>query len=289
VALDAQGSLVTSTNPGGGRLAWRITFPFSGAPAEGAAAFPLPVLACPAANLCVVGGVHDDLVVSTTPTGGPDAWSTVQLPGSAQIQSVACPNSSLCLAADANGNILYSADPTGGRSAWHEDHIAALSHTRPGQPALSCPSENFCAAVDGIDGTVVTTSDPQGGSAAWSSRIVDTQHCPYGCLLQAISCPSQHFCAAFDGLHVLTSMAPATASWTATRLSQGTEFDQPGIFCHSSRLCLAYSMLSAHVSVSTDPTGQETEDRPDRVAVSCQAAAPPVGSVETDTCALSIE
>ena len=279
LALDDQGSVITSTDPAGGRGAWRVTFPFSGAPFESDyTTMPLHDLGCPAADLCVLGGAHDDLRVSIHPTGGPAAWSVVQLPGSAQIQAVACPSSSLCLAVDVAGNVFYSANPTGGASAWHEYHVAALDGAAlnggfPGQVALSCPSENLCAAVNGVDGAVVTTVDPEGGSAAWQSRTVDTNN-----KLRAISCPSRDLCAAFDGRNVITSTAPATGSWASAHLRGGDgQFEIPSISCPSSRLCLASYGYTDTVFVSRDPAGgapawRRTARGARWTAVSCPAS-----------------
>ncbi|MFL5824223.1 MAG: hypothetical protein ACJ764_12375 [Solirubrobacteraceae bacterium] len=283
VAVDDQGNVITSTKPGGGRGTWKISFPTSGSQFESGRTMPLQDLGCPAAGLCVLGGGQDDLLVSTNPTGGPDAWSDVQLPGSAQMQAVSCPSSSLCLAADVSGNVFYSTNPAGSASAWHEYHVAALDGAAVsgdpwGRVVLSCPSENFCAAVNGVDGAVVTTVDPQGGSSAWTGRTVDGAHGR----LQTISCPSQSLCVAFDGRNVITSTAPTTASWTSAHLDDGGPGEIPSLSCPRSNLCLASFAYKSTVFVSRDPAGgaaawQRTSVGGRWTAVSCPAVKLCVG------------
>jgi hypothetical protein len=118
VALDADGNVLTSTDPAAGAKGWTITrFP-SHPYGE------LQAISCPSVTLCVgvdsIGRIH----TTTDPTGGASTWRVVQLrPDAGNLTDVSCPSVSLCVAAPYDGSVLTSTDPTGGAGAWHATPI----------------------------------------------------------------------------------------------------------------------------------------------------------------------
>jgi hypothetical protein len=142
-----QGS-VNPSNPGDGLdslvldssgfAAWRRTsrpLPHLGA---------LTAMSCPSASLCVAGDAVGNILTSSDPAGGPDAWSIAMADPGQGIVGVSCPSVSMCVAADFAGNILVSTDPTGGQSGWTKTKIE--TGTYPDEPALSHARRSRCAS-----------------------------------------------------------------------------------------------------------------------------------------------
>jgi hypothetical protein len=87
----------------------------------------LRAVSCPSSGLCVAVGDDGEVLTSTNPTGGTNAWtSAVADPpfgehyGKTQpsLTAVSCPSANLCVAGDDAGNVLFSTEPSGGTSAW---------------------------------------------------------------------------------------------------------------------------------------------------------------------------
>ena len=68
-------------------------------------------------------------------------------------------------------------------------------------PVVSCPASNFCAAVDGGDGNVITFN-----GSTWSAPVnIDSQAAksvsgPVLIFLMSVSCPAAMFCVAGDSI-----------------------------------------------------------------------------------------
>ena len=58
---------------------------------------------------------------------------------------------------------------------------------------VSCPSSDFCVALDQV-GNAVTSSNPTGGKAAWTLTNVDDSNS-----LNGVSCLSAGLCVVVDG------------------------------------------------------------------------------------------
>jgi hypothetical protein len=69
VAVDADGNVLTSTNPTGGAATWQRWLVDPGN--------WLASVSCPTTALCVAGDSEGNLVISTNPTGGTGTWSKV--------------------------------------------------------------------------------------------------------------------------------------------------------------------------------------------------------------------
>ena len=144
----------------------------------------------------VVLRAGDDLgnvLISTHPTGGYSAWTTVHVDSSAL--SISCPSASLCVAGDGNGNILTSTDPAGGAGTWRAAHVASTAIGGGGCQngvgachGVACPSVSLCIAIDGA-GDVLSSSDPVGGAPAWKTSSINSGgylngvECAYGVAL----------------------------------------------------------------------------------------------------------
>src|SRR5581483_9740724 len=160
--VDSNGDIVSSTKPfvaGGG---WQVAhIPIASAPASGAcgtngpAAFCFSAISCPTATFCVAGGTYDPptpgfgasgpvvggLLSTTSPTGGPRAWSLTGTDTGFAIDDLACVSLTLCVAVDSGGDVLVSASPLK-PSSWS---IARIDNGFP-LTALSCPSVKLCVA-----------------------------------------------------------------------------------------------------------------------------------------------
>jgi hypothetical protein len=113
--------VIVSTDPTGGRRAWRYT------PIQGTAPGEQPIaVSCPSRSLCVAltaaEGVDAGLVTSTRPSGGASAWKLTRLADSAiTLYGLSCPSVSFCAAVgalDGKGVVLTTYDPAAGASAW---------------------------------------------------------------------------------------------------------------------------------------------------------------------------
>lgn len=230
-ASDRQGSVLTSTDPTGGRSAWTQTqLPIS----------QLNAIACPDAGLCVAAG-NGQLMVSTGPTSGASAWQPVPLADA--FSSVACASRNLCVAVGGD-QIATSSDPAD-PSSWTLGSITA-----GGLDGVACPSATLCTATagTGVSGDVVTSTDPAAGAATWSAGPLDSGHNLFG-----IACGSPAFCITGDGNGgVFTTANPAggASAWSETT---GNLYGQGPFGCASNDLCIAG--LGSGLLVLTDPAG----------------------------------
>ena len=110
VASDANGNVVTSTNPTGGAAAWTV--------ADADSSNALYGISCPTAGLCVSVDSNGSVVTSSNPTGGASKWISEDADPGNFFSSVSCSSATLCVAADDEGNVVTSTNPTGGPSAW---------------------------------------------------------------------------------------------------------------------------------------------------------------------------
>jgi hypothetical protein len=213
-------------------------------------------IACPSVNLCVAVDKRGNLITSTDPAGGSQAWTvtpvdTGPLP---EILGISCPTTTLCIAVTASGWVLSSTDPAGGAAAWTATPLPGA----PEMTAVSCPTATLCVAADNV-GDLVATTDPTGGSAQWHVMAVD----PDGGSFTSISCavsPSDLCVATDGGGNLVTSTNPTggTAAWTITKMG-ANGFDS--VSCPSSTLCVGGLLhedtgpgQTGTVFTSTDPT-----------------------------------
>lgn len=181
-------------------------------------------------------------------------------PVSAFLSGISCPSDSLCVAVGAQNTLAFSQAPTGGAANWHvvnPDLPAGPGESWGGSlHAVSCASQNLCAAVS-YEGFVYVSTDPTGGARAWSPTVVNEQG-DGATHLSGVSCPSQSLCVAVSGGfgpsagRVLTSTRPSSGSWQVTQLDGSLDFR--GVSCGTPALCVAVAR-DGRLLISTDPTG----------------------------------
>src|SRR5712691_7763637 len=82
-------------------------------------------ISCPTPTLCVaVDYTGGNLLASSNPTGGPDAWTVTNVVDTGfnspdnRLETVGCSPSGLCVAVDLSGHVITSANPASGAGAW---------------------------------------------------------------------------------------------------------------------------------------------------------------------------
>ena len=208
-------------------------------------------LSCPAVSLCVGAGEEGNILSSTNPTGGAQAWSLDEVVEGGPLLAASCPSISLCVASGWN-HLLTATDPAGGSSAW----TSTPTPTSTGVYAISCPSVSLCVgggSEAGVHGgaAILTSTDPTGGAGSWSSTVVGSRDE----IVNEVSCPSVSLCVATANTHdVFTSTNPAggPSAWNRTRVDQRAFLSR--VSCPSVSLCVA-SDSSGNIVTTTNPTG----------------------------------
>jgi hypothetical protein len=265
IAVDHDGGLLISRNPGGGPTAWTLSQP------ESAAGKVVPLLrkgttwiSCAGdPSRCVASDQAGDVATLTPVLDGPSAHVLYLYGGvdggQVTITGVAC-EKALCVtiggfAGHDPGRPL--AEQSGYVTTYTEtaDYGGSVSSIElPGASALttvSCPSLSLCVVTDAT-GDVLTSTDPSGSASAWKvSRAV----LPANNLFSALSCPSVTFCVAVTRHgDVVTSTDPTGGAhaWKITRVEGSTTLDS--VSCATRDFCVVGG-LSDSVFVSHDPAG----------------------------------
>lgn len=256
VATGSDSLVATSTNPTGGRNAWKVFHPggteeiqevpegskgvvFPGAQIRG--------VSCPTTELCVGVSLTGSIFSSTSPTGGSLAWKIVPLGGEKEphihMTGISCPSTTLCVAVAYGSKVVFSTNPTGDRAAWTVVELADPLDFR----GVSCPSVSLCVAVDN-EGKIVASANPTGPAAAWTPAVS-----PAGVNgLNGIDCPSVSLCVTGNAGQIITSTNPAASAWNA--VAAGTGLPIKGVSCPALTACAAIDN-NADAIVSTNPTG----------------------------------
>jgi PASTA domain len=249
----------SASAPAASPLTWAVTPAGTGSPLGSLNGFES--ISCPSESLCVGTDWNAQMISSTNPTGGPDAWKVVFVGGggnvSALIVDVSCPSDSLCVAFSDNGYVLTSTNPTGGADAWS---IALVGGG--GVRSVSCASVSLCVAVD-ESGNVITSTNPTGGSGAWTvTQLSGIEDRLYG-----VSCVPGPQCvvSSIESGEVATSTNPTggAGAWSAYSLNPEEVTTRiSDLSCPSASLCVAVGdkQLSGTefipiVLTSTNPTG----------------------------------
>ncbi len=251
LATDAQGGIVTSTDPAAGAQSWSraVVDPASGG---------ITSLACPSTALCVAVDSAGNALVSTDPAAPGSHWSTEAIDPGKTLKDISCPSIALCAVTDSQQTVLTSTTPAGGANAWVPavlptgDSVSCEkymeSNCASALTGLSCPSTELCVASDGV-GDVFTATDPTGGVGAWT-RTFDDLNDSYAGYMLGISCPSTAMCVAASTISDTGSVdatadpAGDTSRWT----SYPVTFDPSWVSCPLTSLC-----VSDQNRLSTDP------------------------------------
>jgi hypothetical protein len=262
------GSVAGTAAASVGRLVWSRPVQING----GAS---LQDVSCPTRSFCAISDTDGDILVSTHPSGGPNAWRSLAAdPAGGVVTGVSCPTVSLCEAVDGSGYVLASRAPDRDRGFWHAAQVDAAN----GLNAVSCPSIRLCVAVDD-KGNVAATTRPLGARRAWKLVHIDNtvipceagagnpQFCQAS--LGSISCASSRLCLAVDNAgDVFTSRDPTGTStaWVERKIAPSTpnaidDLDD-AVTCVSVRFCAVIENASGEVLTSLRPgSGRWRSDR----------------------------
>ncbi len=261
VAVGNYGTAAISTNPTGGRSAWKLTT----IEPSGRAYTNLTGVSCASTSQCVAIDAGGDVLTSTDPTGGAGAWkpAQVEVPGDHSgdvgfcsggtcfvLDAISCPTVSLCVAVDSGGDVITSIDPTGGPGSWTTTRINQSPSSGYSMTGVSCASQSLCVAVDD-DGSLFASAAPTGGSSAWGAIM------PGDGRLTNVACAAGGFCTAtaMNG-RVLTSRNPTGGAdaWSSTLADKTDNPSLNSVSCPSASLCVAADERG-NLVFSTNPAG----------------------------------
>jgi hypothetical protein len=258
LAVDSQGFVLTSADPGAGSAAaWAKEYVDPG---------PLVGVTCASASLCLISGASGELYSSTNPAAGNQAnWSLDSgAPRGAYAGVASCPSAALCLLGGGvggglggngygnDGSLLSSTDPGNGPTAqWETNDVEggnpASSSTASPLKGLSCPAVTLCIGVDAAGNTLTSPDASDGTAATWATKnVLGHNSGGYYHSFTAISCPLVTFCVAV-GDHgraneVATSDDPAAgakASWTVDTKGPDPDSTLTLLSCPLATLCIA--------------------------------------------------
>jgi len=255
VAVGANNTVASSTDPSGGAVAWNVVNPGAGSIPIGSNFRQIRSISCPSAQLCVSVSFEGLIYTTTDPTGEAAAWQVTDLDPEGpniHLYGVYCPTASFCAASAGGAKVLTSTDPTGGAAAWSTTQLEGSMELR----GISCASSAFCVAVgDNGDNTrpeptdqalALSSTNPLAG--AWEKvTFPGRQH------LFGVSCPSAQLCVSGDELgNLLVATDPSSGAWH--QIDGGGSVQITDSACPSPTLCLAVDDNGDALS-STNPTG----------------------------------
>jgi hypothetical protein len=155
----------------------------------------LSTVSCPSTSFCAAVDYGPNVV-----TFNGTSWSEPSAidPGS-YLQAVSCASASFCVAVDRKGDALTFNGSTWSVPVNADPNGLSMGEGGISWPVVSCPTSNFCAAVDGNGGNLVTFD-----GSSWAAPVtVDTKAAdsdqePVLIFLMSVSCRSARFCVAGD-------------------------------------------------------------------------------------------
>jgi hypothetical protein len=155
----------------------------------------LGTVSCPSASFCAAIDYGANVV-----TFNGAAWSKPSAidPGG-YLQAVSCASASFCVAIDRKGNALTFNGSTWSKPVNADPNGLTMGEGGISWPVVSCPTSDFCAAVDGADGNMVTFD-----GSSWSapakvdSKAANSERGQVLIFLMSVSCPSAAFCVVGD-------------------------------------------------------------------------------------------
>ena len=252
-------------------LVWSQPTPIDALPPFSAPA-RLQGISCPSPTKCAIAAGHQ-LLSSSDPLGGFDAWHSTDLGSGLDMVGIACPTVAACVAVGHNVVVLVTGLWSGA------PRRQAL--TLPGINSMwfaACPSTALCMLGD-VGGRFVTSDDPFGWPATWSVQEIGRNISSLWCLgeticemtdkgtlsmspapagetwygvdagvfVQSVSCASASYCIAIgDQGEVASTSDPIDGAWTVTPGVGGW-----GSYCAPPSLCLSFA--GDTVYSATDP------------------------------------
>jgi hypothetical protein len=157
----------------------------------------LSTLSCPSARFCAAVDYGPNVVIFNGAS-----WSKPSAidPGT-YLQAVSCASASFCVAIDRKGNALTFNGSTWSAPVNADPNGLSMGEGGISWPVVSCPTSNFCAAVDGAGGNVVTFD-----GSSWTapvnidSKAANSVSGPVLIFLMSVSCRSAAFCVAGNSI-----------------------------------------------------------------------------------------
>ena len=208
VAWTDSDTIEVSTDPAGGRSAWRAET----LPGEAFAVACVPGTTDCIASLGDANGASAAVAVSGNPAAGNGGWTASSLGRLAAMNALACPSTGLCVGTTDTGSVDTSTNPLAGGTTWTSGQVVTGIHT--GFVGLVCPSATACLAPVS-DGSAVVSSDPAAGAASYTrTAVLDTAG--FGTAdVNELACLSTEECLVPDrtpGLATVSLGPPASAS-----------------------------------------------------------------------------
>jgi len=255
VAVGADNTIATSTDPVGGSSPWKVVHPGAGSDPVAANYRQIRGVSCPSPQLCIAVTFEGLIYTSTDPAGPLSSWSITDLNPegpNTHLYGVSCPTAQFCAASAAGAKVLTSTHPTGGPSSWSETQLEGPLELR----GVSCTSTALCVVVGdngdnlrpelGDQGVILSSTNPLGGT--WLRAEAPIKGNAFG-----VSCPELSLCVSGDVYgNLLVSTTPASpSSWSS--LEGGGSVRITDVDCPTTALCAAVDN-NGDVLTSTDPT-----------------------------------
>jgi hypothetical protein len=157
----------------------------------------LSTVSCPSASFCAAVDYGPNVV-----TFNGTSWSKRSAidPGG-YLQAVSCASASFCVAIDRKGDAFTFNGSTWSAPVNADPNGLSMGEGGISWPMVSCPTSNFCAAVDGAGGNVVTfDGDSWTTPVTVDSEAANSVSRPVLVFLMSVSCPSAMFCVAGDSI-----------------------------------------------------------------------------------------
>jgi hypothetical protein len=157
----------------------------------------LSTVSCPSASFCAAVDYGPNVI-----TFNGAAWSkpTAIDPGT-YLQAVSCATASFCVAIDRKGNALTFNGATWSAPVNADPNGLSMGEGGISWPMVSCPTRDFCAAVDGNDGDLVTFDGTTWAAPVTiDSKAANSDRAPVLIFLMSVSCRSARFCVAGDSM-----------------------------------------------------------------------------------------
>ena len=157
----------------------------------------LSTVSCPSERFCAAVDYGPNVV-----TFNGASWSKPSAidPGT-YLQAVSCASASFCVAIDRKGNALTFNGSTWSAPVKADPNGLSMGEGGISWPVVSCPTSDFCAAVDGNDGNLVTF-DGSGWTAPVNidAKAANSDKGQVLIFLMSVSCRSARFCVAGDSI-----------------------------------------------------------------------------------------
>jgi hypothetical protein len=198
----------------------------------------LTSVSCPSVSLCVAVTDNGEVLSSTDPTGGEEAWRRTIVNRRIELGSVSCPSSRLCVAAGLDeghdpptssnrGDLLTSTDPTGGPRAW----TLVRPHGSTDVAAVACPSTRLCFAAS--DNGLLSSTRPAEGPRAWRLHPLQNSQDITG-----LTCPGRVLCVAVNLPGAISYGEPIQQrAWIPVTIGDYDLIN--GVSCPTTRACVA--------------------------------------------------